>query len=378
MPEEELRGGVVQARGQTDALFARLAPQALLARSIPERHRLIFYLGHLEAFDWNLLGRRALGLPSFHPSFDRLFAFGIDPPPGQLPQEAASEWPGEEEVRRYVQNVRERLDQAPAGAVPTELLHVALGHRLMHFETLCYGIHQLPPEQKHGPVPTPEPAPSVPQRMVCIPSGPVTLGRQPGDGFGWDNEFSRHEVGTPAFAIQRYPVTNGDYLEFVKEGGPLPPFWMDGCRYLRTVFGQVPLPADWPVYVTWTQADAYARWRGWRLPEEAEWQKAAGLFAHRDSGNFGGRRFDPVPVTQQPGMTGNGWEWTATPFAPYPGFREFDFYPNYSLPFFDGEHYVLKGASPVTAAALTRPSFRNWFRRDYPYVYATFRCVEDR
>ena len=75
-------------------------------------------------------------------------------------------------------------------------------------------------------------------------------------------------------------------------------------------------------------------------------------------------------------MAGNGWEWTSTPFAPFPGFAPFPFYQNYSEPFFDGRHYVLKGASPRTAACFLRPSFRNWFRPSYPYVYATFRMVK--
>jgi len=75
-------------------------------------------------------------------------------------------------------------------------------------------------------------------------------------------------------------------------------------------------------------------------------------------------------------LVGNGWEWTSTVFAPFPGFTPFPFYQNYSEPFFDGRHYVLKGASPRTAARLARPSFRNWFRPAYPYIYATFRLVE--
>jgi len=75
-------------------------------------------------------------------------------------------------------------------------------------------------------------------------------------------------------------------------------------------------------------------------------------------------------------LVGNGWEWTSTPFEPFPGFQPFPFYPGYSARFFDGQHYVLKGASPRTPAALLRRSFRNWFRPNYPYVYAGFRCVE--
>ena len=74
-------------------------------------------------------------------------------------------------------------------------------------------------------------------------------------------------------------------------------------------------------------------------------------------------------------LVGNGWEWTSSAFAPFPGFRAIASYPEYSADFFDGEHFVMKGASPATAHELLRPTFRNWFRKHYPYVYATFRCV---
>lgn len=116
-----------------------------------------------------------------------------------------------------------------------------------------------------------------------------------------------------------------------------------------------------------------------RLPDEAEWQRAAELAAPSDNLDF--RRWDPVAVDVDSSagpaqMCGNGWEWTSTVFAPFPGFEPFPFYPNYSAPFFDGQHYVLKGGSPRTAACFLRPSFRNWFRPSYPYIYSTFRLVE--
>jgi formylglycine-generating enzyme required for sulfatase activity len=101
-------------------------------------------------------------------------------------------------------------------------------------------------------------------------------------------------------------------------------------------------------------------------------------------GNFGFRRFDPTPVGAHPAgasafgledSTGNGWEWTSTPFASFPGFRPMASYPQYSADFFDGRHFVMKGGSPVTSENLLRRSFRNWFRAAYPYVYAKFRLA---
>src|SRR5262249_43128423 len=142
---------------------------------------------------------------------------------------------------------------------------------------------------------------------------------------------------------------------------------------------------DWPVYVSQEQAAAYARWKKSDLPTEAQFHRAAydaGSSGQDENVDF--RSWDPVPVTaskpNQLGisqMIGNGWEWTATPFEPFEGFKPFPFYPGYSANFFDGQHFVLKGGSPRTAACLLRSSFRNWFRPAYPYIYATFRLVEN-
>lgn len=382
----ELLQALAQARGQTDLLFDLVHPDALYERPIPERHRIIFYLGHLEAFDWNLLAA-TIHKPAFHPTFDHLFSFGIDPPAGQLPSDQPSDWPAEAEVRNYNLRVRHELDAALSN-VPEQLLHVAIEHRLMHAETFAYMLHHLPFEQKIPPpfsvaaAGTTTPA----NPLVEISAGTVTLGRSRTDGFGWDNEFDAHQVHVPAFAISQHKVTNGDYLEFVKAGAPAPHFWT--CRQgrwcYRGMFDNLPLALDWPVYVTQEQAQAYARWKGLSLPTEAQFHRAAydgGGFANE---NVDFRSWDPESAVASPPnslgvsqLVGNGWEWTATPFEPFPGFEPFPFYPGYSANFFDSQHYVLKGGSPRTAACLLRPSFRNWFRPSYPYIYATFRLVEN-
>ena len=113
-----------EARHSTDCLFPLIRPDSLYDRPIAERHRIIFYLGHLEAFDWNLLARHALDVPAFHADFDKLFAFGIDPPPGQLPDDTPAAWPGIAEVQRYNLRTREIIDEL-LPEIPEQLLPAA-------------------------------------------------------------------------------------------------------------------------------------------------------------------------------------------------------------------------------------------------------------
>jgi iron(II)-dependent oxidoreductase len=102
-------------RAETDRLFDHVKPEYLYERPIPERHRIVFYVGHLEAFDWNLLRERVLGRTSFHSEFDHLFAFGIDPVDGGLPKDQPSDWPSLSQVREYVSQVRRALDEGLSG-----------------------------------------------------------------------------------------------------------------------------------------------------------------------------------------------------------------------------------------------------------------------
>src|ERR1700736_3952252 len=110
----DLHTRVRNARARTDELFGIVREEAMYERPIAERHRIIFYVGHVEAFDWNLLAQRAFGLQSFHPSFDKLFAFGIDPVGGGLPTDQPSDWPQRQEIDQYNQRLRNELDSAIA------------------------------------------------------------------------------------------------------------------------------------------------------------------------------------------------------------------------------------------------------------------------
>jgi gamma-glutamyl hercynylcysteine S-oxide synthase len=390
---------VQAARAHTDALFALVARETLSERPIPDRHRLVFYVGHLDAFDWNQLGRGVLDLPSFHPTFDQLFEAGIDPPPGQAPQDRPSDWPALDEVLDYVGNARRRID-AVWNQLPSERLLTALEHRWMHAETLCYLLHELPAGLKRAGAPRPVRGATTPgacgEAWVPIAAGAAVLGQAETE-FGWDNEFPRHTVRVDGFEIARRKLSHVEYLRFVEDGGPVPHFWQrrDGTWWLRRMFDAVPLPMNEPVYLTHDQATAYATWVGARLPTEAEWQRAAygdsqrrhpwgdedadAARAHLDFSGWDTVAVDAHPSGATPEgveqMLGNGWEWTATPFQGFEGFAARPYYPGYSANFFDGEHFVMKGGSPRTALRLARPSFRNWFRREYPYAYATARLA---
>jgi ergothioneine biosynthesis protein EgtB len=433
--QRSLLGRLSEARAQTDALFDLIRPEAMYERPIPERHRLIFYLGHVDVFDWNMVGRFTFGLEPLNESLERLLAFGIDPVDGNLPTDQPSDWPRIDEVHEFTRWLRERLDASLGGVNWSHpgrpyldegfILKVAIEHRLMHVETMGYLLQQMPLEQRRGArLPLDTTARPLPPRSVEVPAGTATLG-QPARGlraFGWDNEFEEQAVEVPGFSIDAYPVTNGQFLEFVesgayndrafwaeddwkwkeKEGLRHPHFWArrNGGFVWRAMFEEVPLPLAWPVYVSHAEAAAYARWKGKKLPSEAQWHRAAygtPESAERDypwghqppapeRGNFDCARWDPTRVDAHPAgasafgvhdLLGNGWEWTSTVFAPLPGFQPFPFYPGYSADFFDGKHYVMKGGSAATAAPLLRRSFRNWFQPHYPYVYATFRLVED-
>jgi ergothioneine biosynthesis protein EgtB len=427
---ESLATDLVASWARSDSLFDLVAPEAILARPIPLRQPFLFYVGHLPAFTWHHLAERRLGAASFDEGLDALFARGIDPPDLEdYRPEDPSVWPSVERTLAYRDRVRAALrDAFDRGAALDEdgqrVLTMVLEHERMHHETLLYMVHQLPRAAVRRPA-------GVSYRFeggaepgrVHVDAGRVQLGaRRSAGAFGWDNEFDAHEVAVPGFTIDTLPVRNRDFLRFVEAGGYQergmwseeawawlkkrrhrhPLFWSHegGAWRLRTLFDEVALADafDWPVSVTWAEANAYAAWRGGRLPTEAELHRAA--YTARDGrrcshpwgddvpadrhGNFGFRHWSPTPAGSYAGgrsawgvheLVGNGWEWTSTAFAPFPGFEPMPGYPGYSRDFFDDRHYVLVGASWATDDGLVRRSFRNWFQPHYPYLFSKFRCV---
>jgi iron(II)-dependent oxidoreductase len=425
-------------RSRSRALFDLVKPAAYYTRPIALRNPVVFYEGHLPAFSIISLLNRGLGQAGVDERLERLFARGIDPDseaeanPRSGPD---TRWPSREEVLAFGRAadamitdaiLHAHFDESRPAMRGAEALYTALEHEAMHQETLLYMWHRLPHDQKERPTYLPyETKAQVPARAtVKVSAGPATLGaRRPSTGsgeapstasgqsawtgsaqaitFGWDNEFDAHTVDVPAFDVDVHSVTNADYLPFVEAGHVGPPaFWVreSGAWFWRGMFENIPLPPAWPVYVSQDDASAFAAARGRRLLTEAEYHRAAygtpsgderrypwGSGApDRSRGHFDFASWDPVPAGSRPAgasawgihdLVGNGWEWTSTLFAPFPGFEPMVSYPEYSAEFFDGQHYVMKGASSATAKELIRPSFRNWFRPNYPYVYAKFRTV---
>jgi ergothioneine biosynthesis protein EgtB len=430
------------AWARSDELFGLIRDDRLLARPIVWRHPFVFYVGHLPAFSWNQMCGGILKWQSFSPEFDELFCRGIDPDvdTGECHwhPEVPDEWPSLKQTVAYRDRVRgailESLDVLPRRAYSDVMAQngrvfaMLLEHEYMHHETLLYMMLELPVEKKNRPSRAPRYAfhGAPVSHSVHIPAGKTRLGAQFQElDFGWDNEFAAISVHVPAFDMDSLPVTNGEFLEFVTSGGydeerfwrpedwkwkqlerkRYPNCWLkqdDGWLY-RAMFDHFPLTQvlSWPVYVSLAEARAYARWRGKRLPSEAEFHRAA--FSGPDGrettypwgeaaptshyGNFDFASWSPAPVGSSPAganhwgvaeLVGNGWELTDTPFAPFPGFKPYiESYPDYSRDFFDGKHFVLKGGSWATNAELLRPSFRNWYQAHYPYVFAKFRCVSD-
>ncbi len=420
---------LADVRRRTRQLVSVLDWPRLRRQHIPILSPMVWDLGHIGHFEESWLCRRLAGAPPIHDGFERMFDPQINPRPSRealpLPERAALD-DYLARVRAASLAVLERIE--PATPADTELLAGGLVYELVaeheeqHQETLLQAMQVLeapgyePAERR----PTPSAAGEV-TGMVEVPAGPFRMGWG-GGGFAYDNELPQHRVDVAAFAIDRAPVSCADYREFVDAGGyrdrelwseagwawcrergaEAPRNWRradDGGWRVRYMDSELPLPENRPVaHVSYWEAEAYARFAGKRLPTEAEWEKAA-LW---DPATGGSRRwpwgddppgpehanldqltFAPAEIGAYPAgasalgvhqMVGDVWEWTASDFAAYPGFRAFP-YPEYSQIFFGDEYKVLRGGSWATRPAVARGTFRNW---DFPIrrqIFAGLRCA---
>jgi iron(II)-dependent oxidoreductase len=288
-------------------------------------------------------------------------------------------------------------------------------HEHQHDETMLATLQLMEgfvhPAADAAPARLPVPAPSPPAPDVVVPGGTYVVGTSD-DPWAYDNERPEHEVTLAPYRIDTTPVTNADYAEFVASGGydderlwtpagwawrhdaelEAPQFWSPAGSgsWSRRRYGRVEgLPPHEPVqHVCWYEADAFARWRGARLPTESEWEVAAAGASteHANLWRAGAHRFAPSDVrswdasgaskwgVQQ--LFGDVWEWTASDFLPHPGFVSFP-YREYSEVFFGSDYKVLRGGSWATHPSAMRSTFRNW---DFPIrrqIFSGFRCARD-
>ena len=339
-------------------------------------------LGHIAAFEDLWLCRAAGGLELLRPDLARVYDADETPRAerGSLAYMHASE------VRDYMAAVRERsltiLDGFDGDGALVELV---LRHEQQHNETMLQTLRLAGVVQRRAPSPVvASPGPD----MVRVEAGAFTMGSGP-DGFAYDNEHPRHVVDLPAFEIDRLPVTVADWIEFMDaEGAEEPLHWNGTAPESR-------LPV---MHVSWDEAAAYARFRGKRLPTEAEWEKAASwdpatgasyrypwgeaapspALANLDQTAFGPAPAGAYPDGASPcgalGMVGDQWEWTGSEFAPYPGFRAHP-YREYSEVFFGRGYRVLRGGSWATRPRVVDNRFRNWDLPQRRQVFAGFRCA---
>ncbi|SEU12740.1 ergothioneine biosynthesis protein EgtB [Nonomuraea wenchangensis] len=396
----------------------------LVRQHSPLMSPLVWDLAHVGNYEELWVLRAAAGITPLRPEIDDIYdAFKTprrDRPalPFLRPTEARDYIGG---VRGRVLDVLDAVDLADPDPLRRDgfVFGLVIQHEHQHDETMLATLQLAgrPGVVRDGDLP---PGLSAGPEEVYVPEGEFLMGT---DSLPWayDNERPAHRVDLPAYWIDRLPVGNAAYAAFIEDGGYhdarwwtpegwrwrqengvfAPLFWTrDGGAWWRTRFGRPePVPMDEPVqHVCWYEADAYARWAGKRLPTEAEWEKACGWDAAAgrarpypwgeqdptpELANLGHRAARPAPLGAYPGgaspygaeqMVGDVWEWTATWFDGYPGFRAFP-YREYSEVFFGKEYRVLRGGSWAADPAAVRTTFRNW---DYPIrrqIFTGFRCA---
>jgi iron(II)-dependent oxidoreductase len=314
------RSELERARARTEALLEPLSDEELTRQFSPLQSPLVWDLAHIGHFEelW-LLGSARQG--DLYDSFAHARAER-----GELPLL------GPDEARAYVSEVREAVLERLGELDPFHVELVAR-HELQHGETMTQtlAIAELPLPAPAGP---PEVEAS---GDVLVPGGPFTLGAE--NGWAYDNERPAHVVDLPPFRIDRGLIMNAEYAGFVgRDVGP---------------------PREPVQHVSFLEAEAYAGWAGKRLPTEAEWEKAVKIVG-----------------AELEHASGAVWQWTASRFDGYPGFRAFP-YREYSEVFFGDGYRVLRGGSWATDPRVAQPTFRNWDLPERRQIFSGIRLASD-
>jgi ergothioneine biosynthesis protein EgtB len=403
-----------ETRRFSERLAAPLSPEDQTVQSMPDTSPTKWHLAHTTwFFETFILARFAAAYTPFDPRYGYLFnsyyeAVGARHP---RPQRGLLSRPGVGEIgdyRRHVDGAMRALmdsTDAPHAADLWPLLELGLHHEQQHQELILMDIKHVlsvnPLRPAYQPA-TPRPAgPTRPLTWTAFEGGLVEIGHA-GRGFAFDNEGPRHRVWLEPFALASRAVTCGEYLTFIEDDGyrraefwlsegwaavnargwTAPSYWEDvgGRWHVFTLAGQRPLATDEPVcHVSFYEAAAYAKWAGRRLPTEAEWEHAAASVPL--SGNLADSGvLHPLPASDGPGlqqMIGDVWEWTASPYGPYPRFREAAGAVGEYNGKFMANQMVLRGGAAVTPPDHVRVTYRNFFPPDARWMFSGIRLAED-
>ena len=422
-----LRERLEEARARTDQLLAPVSDADLMKQHNGLMSPLVWDLGHIGNFEELWLVQRLRGVRPTNPQYDDMYdAF-------EHPRRTRASLPllDRQQCVDYLAAVRSSALEALRAADLENgdplvrdgfVFNMLVQHEYQHNETMLATLQLMGPPGYRPRIPRRLTGPAPMQEMVIVEAGAFVMGTDDRT-VAYDNERSAHEVFLPSFWIDTAPVSNAAYSEFIEDGGyrrpelysqagrdwlasarvEAPQFWErhDGGWQVNRFGHLAPLSPNEPVqHVCYYEAEAYARWRGKRLPTEAEWEKAASWDPERQSkrlypwgnelpspehANLDQLSFGPMEIGAYPAgsswygchqMIGDVWEWVASDFRGYPGFQAWP-YREYSEVFFGDEYRMLRGGSWGTRPGVIRNTFRNW---DYPIrrqIFSGFRCARD-
>jgi len=403
-----------QVRAFTEQLASCLTPEDQTIQSMPDVSPTKWHLAHTTwFFETFLLGPHDAAYEVFDARYGFLFNSYYEAvgPRHPRPQRGLLSRPGVDDIMRYRRHVSTAMERLIAHAADATwraiapLLELGIAHEEQHQELILMDIKHVlscnpmrPSYRASAPAVRAE---SSPQGWTSYAGGLVEIGHR-GDGFAFDNEGPRHKVWVEPFRLANRPVTCGEYLAFIEDGGyRRPELWLsdgwaavnlrgweaplywerrNGAWLIFTLSGLRSLDPSEPVcHVSYYEADAFARWAGKWLPTEAAWETAAATLPV--AGNFADRgRFHPqsAPLTEGPvQMFGDVWEWTCSAYTAYPGFRP----PAGAIGEYNGKfmanQMVLRGGAAVTPPDHVRATYRNFFFPDARWAFSGIRLAEE-
>ena len=425
--KQQFASDLEEARQRTHQLLGVLDDERLTTQYDPVMSPPVWDYAHIAAFEELWLVQRLSGAPSMlDEELERTYN-ALDTPRVARRKARLLDRPQTlaylDEVRRRALALLDEVDLNSDDRLLCDgfLYDLVIQHEHQHNETILQELQLMPGGYLSALPPPPPAVSSVEADMVAVAGGRYPLGSDVHEPY--DNEHPCHEVEVASFRIDRFPVTNGEFMAFMTDGGyrrrelwspngwdwiqtfaaEAPEYWFqqDGSWSTRRYGLTAPIDPRLPViHVCYFEAEAFARWAGKRLPTEAEWEVAASWdpasqrprrYPWGDTpprpalANLDQQLYGTAPVGAHPDgasalgceqMLGDVWEWTSSDFLPYPGFQAFP-YSEYSEPFFGGPFKVLRGASWATRPRVARNTFRNWDHPIKRQIFSGFRCAAD-